>query len=190
MIDLSHVSQLLIPIAHAQETAAPSGGIVETLGINWKLFIAQLVNFGIILFILWKWVFGPVAKRLEERSNKIEKSLNDADRIEKEKREFEAWRQEELNKARKQAAEFITAAQTDAQKAREEVVKKTKDDQEKLIAQAKERIESDKQKALQDAKSELANLITNATEKILRKKLDAKADQELVKESLANIKQF
>ena len=50
------------------------------------------------------------------------------------------------------------------------------------------KIESEKQRAVNEAKTELADLVTNATEKILRKKLDSKSDQEYIKESLAQVK--
>src|SRR5574340_228833 len=102
-MDLYHLSQFLIPVAYAAEEAASEAsnqGLAGTLGINWKLFIAQLVNFGIILAVLWKWVFIPVAKNLAARTEKIEKSLNDADRIAREKEEFAKWREAEMTKVR------------------------------------------------------------------------------------------
>jgi F-type H+-transporting ATPase subunit b len=176
-----------IPVAHAAEEAGKSG-LAETLGVNWKLFIAQIINFGIILLVLWKWVFGPVAKGLQARTDKIEKSLNDADRIETEKKEFENWRTQELSKVKIQASEIITSAQLEANKAKQTIAEQTKEEQQKLIDQAKHQIESDKNKSISEAKTELANLVTNATEKILRKKLDAKTDHEFIKESLVNIK--
>ena len=85
MIDISHI---LIPVAHAQE-AAQSTSPVAVLGLNLKQFIGQLVTFLLALFVLWKWALTPVAKKLTERTDKIEKAMNDADRITKEKQEFE-----------------------------------------------------------------------------------------------------
>ena len=182
---------ILIPVAHAAEEAAAeagSGGVAGTLGINLKLFIAQLINFGILLFVLWRYAFTPIAKRLTERTEKIEKSLHDADRIAKEKQEFETWKNAEMGKARQEASSIVTAAQTEAQKAKQQIAEQTKAEQEKIVAQAKQQIESEKSRQLAEAKSEIANMVTSAAEKILRKKLDAKADQELIKESLAQVK--
>ena len=188
MIDLHQLFHLLIPVAHAAEEAATNGGIAGTFGIDWMKFAAQLLNFAIVLFVLWKWVFTPVTKKLEERTAKIEKSLNDAERITKEKQEFETWRQAEMGKARQEASSIVTAAQTEAGKAKQVILDQTKQDQQKLIDQAKAQIESEKNKSISEAKSELADMITNATEKILRHKLDSKTDQALIKESLANVK--
>jgi F-type H+-transporting ATPase subunit b len=186
MIDISQITQMIIPVAHAQE-AASSGGIA-VLGLNVKFFIAQLINFGILLLIFWKWILPGVTKAMQARTERIQKSLTDADRIEKEKKEFEAWRQTEMSKARQEASSIVTSAQTEGFKAKQQIMDQTKQDQQKLVDQAKAQIESEKNKSILEAKSELADLVTNATEKILRQKLDKHSDQELIKESLANIK--
>ena len=176
---------IIIPIAHAQETSAPSG--IATLGLNAKLFIAQLINFAVVLFVLWKWVFTPVAKKLTERTEKIEKAMRDAASTEKEKQEFAVWKEREMSNARKEASTIITGAQTEATKAKDQIVAKAKEEQQKVVDDAKKQIEQEKNQQLQSAKSELADIITNATEKILRSKLDKNKDQELIKDSLKNI---
>lgn len=172
----------------APHTAAKQESILTTLGINWKLLIAQVINFGIIFFVLWKYAFTPVAKKLQERTDRIEKSVHDAGRIEHEKQEFEVWKNEAMKNARAQASAIVTEAKTEAEKNREEITAQTKADQQKLVEQAKAQIEAEKITALQSAKSELADIITNATEKILRGKLDEKKDADLIKESLKEIK--
>ncbi len=185
------ITEFFIPIAHAAQEVAgevATQGVAGTLGLNITYFIGQLLTFSVVLVVLWKFVFNPVAKKLTERTEKIEKSLNDATRIEKEKQEFEIWKNQEMSKARLEASTIITLAQTEAGKARQQILDQTKHDQQKLVDQAKSQIESEKNQQLQAAKSELANIITTATEKILRKKLDSKADQELIKVSLTNIK--
>jgi len=182
------ISTLLVPIAHAADAASSSGNPVAVLGLNVQLFIAQLINFGVILFILWKWVFTPVAKKLQERSDKIQKSMNDSERIAKEKQEFEIWKNKEMGETRKQAGEIITQSQLEAGKLKNQLLAETKTQQVQLVEQAKQQILQEKDMALQSAKSELADIVTEAAEKILRHKLDSAKDKELIKESLANVK--
>jgi len=181
-----------ISIAHAASEAAQaenqSGGVLGTLGINWKLFVAQLVNFGIVMWILWKFVFGPVGKKLEERRQKIDKALKDAADVERQKTEFEAWREEEMRKTRTQAAEIVSQAQKEALVQKDKVVADTKSEQEKLVKQAKEQIKSEQEKSVLEIKSQIAELVTMATEKVLKQKLDGKHDQELVKKSIESLK--
>lgn len=182
------ILQFLIPVAHAAEEAATNAGPAAIFGLNIKLFIGQLINFGILLLVFWKWILPHIVSGLQKRTERIEKSLHDADRIEKEKQEFEKWRQEEMSKARVEASSIVTKSQTDAGKAKDEILNQTKAEQQKLVDQAKKQIETEKNQQLQSAKSELADLVTNATEKILRGKLDEKKDAELIKQSLSSIK--
>ncbi len=203
-MDLHTISQFLIHTAQAATEAAPhaaelaaqaapeahveSKSVLETLGIDWRIFIAQLINFGVILFVLWKWVLTPVARKLTERTEKIEKSLNDAERIEKEKQEFSVWRDSEMAKVRNQAASLVAEAETQATQSKQQILLQAKEEQAKVVEQAKSQIEQEKQKALQAAKSELADIVTTATEKILREKIDEKKDKELIKEFLGQAK--
>ena len=90
------------------------------MNINLKLFIAQLVNFAVVLGILWKFVFTPVANKLQERTDKIEKAMKDATGTEKEKQEFAVWKQQEMTKARTEAGGIISW-----RKLRPEKLKKT-----------------------------------------------------------------
>jgi F-type H+-transporting ATPase subunit b len=188
---LNQVLQVVIPVAQAAEEAAQaehaSGGVLGTLGINGKFFIAQLVNFAVILLILWKWVIPVVAKKLQERQETTEKSLHDARAIEHEKQEFTIWKQSELGKAKKEAGEIITSATAEAGRMRDDILQQTKTEQVKMAVQAKKQIEDEKAHALQSAKAEIADLVTSATERILRQKLDVKKDGELIKESIKNI---
>ena len=178
-----------IPIARAaaEATSETSSGPVGALGLNLKLFIAQLINFAVVLFVLWKWVFTPVAKKLQERTDKIEKSMNDADRITKEKDEFGKWRENEMVKVRSQASALVTAAESQAQKSKEEILNQAKQEQSSLLKQTQLQILQEKDKAISDIKSEVANMVTIATEKLIKTKLDSSKDKELIQESLKNL---
>ncbi len=179
-----------IHIAKAAETAAnieQETSLVSTLGLNWKLFLAQLINFGIIFYILNRFVFKPISLKLAERSQKIEQALKDAEDVEKQKTEFELWKAEEVKQARQKASEILTKAEQDALTAKDMVLKKTKEEQDKYISQARAQIESDQKQSLAEIKSEVADMVTMATEKVLKKKLDDKHDIELIKKTVEEI---
>jgi F-type H+-transporting ATPase subunit b len=188
---LNQVSSFLIPVAHAAEEVAhaesASPGVLGALGINWKLFIAQLINFSIVLFVLSKYVFGPISKKLAERTEKIDVALKDAEKIEQEKIEFNTWKDAEITKARKEASEIINKSQAEAQKLKENLLSQTKIEQEKLVTQAKALISDEEKKMISEVKHEVADMVTKASEKIIRKKLDTEADKKLIQESLNNL---
>jgi F-type H+-transporting ATPase subunit b len=180
------ISEIFNSVAFAQD-ASQSTSPVAVLGLNWELFIAQLINFAVILFILWKWVFTPVAKKLQERTDRIEKAMSDANTTEKEKQEFAKWKEQEMVKVRTQATAIVTEAETQGVKAKDAIMAQAKVEQQKMVEDGKKQIEQEKNQQLQAAKGELADMITNATEKIIRQKLDKTKDQELIKEVLKSI---
>lgn len=167
-----------------QAAAEADPGIVGMFGLNWKLFIAQLINFSIVLFVLWKWVFKPVTKGLSERTEKIEESLQEADRIAKDRETFDSWKQGEISTVRTEAAAIITQAKQTAEALKIETLKTTSDEQTKLIEQAKTRLAQEKSTMIDSAKTELADIVVQATSTILKAKLDPAKDKELIKDAL------
>lgn len=170
---------------HAEEKADDS--IVGMFGINWKLFIAQLINFGIVLFVLWKWVWKPVTSNMEARTKKIEDSLLNADQINKDKEEFEQWRNTEMTKARTEATEIISTAKQQAEKVKAEILESAKTEQAAVIDRAQQELTQQKVKMLEEAQGELANLVIAASEKLIRSKLDSKSDQKLINQALKDL---
>lgn len=161
--------------------------VVTLLGLDWKLFIAQLVNFAIVLFVLWKWVFTPLGKKLTERSQNIEKSIAQQADIEKQYAAAAEFRKQEMAKAQQEASAVIERAQVAAKKSGEQIVADARKASEQLVAQTKVQLEDEKAKLIREVKEYAATLVTMATEKIIREKLTSAKDQELIKETLKTL---
>ncbi len=183
-----HIAHAAEEVATAATTAEPSQDLAGMFGISWKLFLAQLVNFSIVLFILWKWVFTPVTKALQKRTQKIEDSLKTAESITKDKLEFEKWKAVEMGKARSEAADIVTQAKTEAEAVRSELLAKAKQEQAAVVLDGKEKLEQEQVRMIQEAKGQLADIVIQATEKILREKLDDTKDKQMAEEALAALK--
>ena len=167
-----------------EHTAEADPGIVGMFGLNWKLFLAQLVNFGIVLFVLWKWVFKPVTKGLSDRTEKIEGSLVEAERIMKDRETFESWKQGEMGTVRTEASAIITEAKQTAESLRATALKATSDEQTRLVEQAREKLAQEKTAMIESAKSELADIVVQATSTILKAKIDPAKDKALIDDAL------
>ena len=189
---IHEILSFILPVAQAAAEAAveaeqQSEGIVGTLGLDLKLLIGQLVNFGIVFFVLWKWVFTPLSKKLEERRETIDKSLKQAEEIEAKHKQAEEHRLAQIEKARLEASEIVTKAQKAAVETKDQIMAEAKASAEKVVSNAKTEIEAEKTKLLAEVRQEAANMVVMATEKIIRQKLDEKKDRELIKESLKGI---
>ena len=158
--------------------------VLGTLGINWKLFLAQLINFGIVLFIFWKWIVKPLGATLTARQEKIERGLKNAEYTEVEKKKFEEWKSSEMKKVRSEADHILRTTTDTANQIKQETIVDAQTHANKILEQAKSSIESEKVQMLKEVKLEVATLVVAASEKILRSKLDPKKDHQLINESI------
>ena len=161
--------------------------VLGVLGINWKQFLAQLFNFGVVLFVFWRYVASPLGKILTDRQKKIESGLKNADYLEKEKENFNQWKMNEMRKAKDEADKIIQNSITQADKAKTEITLTANKQASKIISDAKLRLEQEKTNMLSEARTELASLVVAVSEKILQAKLDEKKDKELIEKSLKEI---
>jgi F-type H+-transporting ATPase subunit b len=141
--------------------------LITELGINWKILIAQIANFAILLFVLKKFVYNPVIKLLEERGNKIAQGLTDAkmnaELASATKTDYEAA----MAKARTEAHNIFQEGKKEAEAKKHEMVEAAKKDVEMMIASGKKTLEAEKNKMVEEAKKDIVSLAMEATKKIL-----------------------
>lgn len=172
--------------AVAQEVAAQPD-LLGSLGIQWRLFVAQLVNFGIVLFVLWKWVFTPAMTALENRTKTIEKGLKDAEASSHALSSATEEKESTVLAARKEASALLESATAEAEKIRKETIEKTKEEVGELVAQGKAKLAEEKDKIVLDAKSEIADIVVGATEKVMGETLDAKGHKGLIDAAIGKL---
>ncbi len=183
------ISQIILAATEvATEVVHEDTSVIGTLGINWKLFLAQLINFSIVLFVFWKWVVKPLGNTLTKRQERIEAGLKNADKMDAEKKQFEDWKANEMKKIRNESDQILRVTTDTANKIKQDTIVDAQYQANKILEQAKSNIESEKVQMIKEAKQELATLVVSASEKILRGKLDPKKDHELINESLKDIK--
>lgn len=154
--------------------------LLKNLGINGKLLIAQIINFLVLLFVLYKFAYGPVLNMLDKRAKKIEKGLKDAEEAKRKLDEIENSEKEILNKAKKEAQAIIKKSEEAALRSAKEIEISAKDQSERIITEAKKQIDHEKDKVIKEAKSEIAGLVVSATEKIIGERLNSDKDKELI----------
>ena len=180
------VGQATEAVAESAQTSA-NPGVVGLLGIDWKLFLAQLINFSIIVFVLWKWVFTPATRALENRTRKIETSLAEAEKIKKQFQNLEGYKAKEEQKARAEYQSVIARAEILANEQKQAILNEARGQAEKMMAETHKKIASEKENMMVELRAEVAGLVVTVAEKILAEKIDKKKDEELIKESLKSI---
>jgi F-type H+-transporting ATPase subunit b len=157
-------------------------------GIDLKLLIAQIVNFSLLLFLLYKFLYKPLLNLLKERSQKIEQSLRRAEEIDQELKKIKKIREEKILQAQKEAYQLIKEAQAKAQKIKEEILSQTKQEINQARLKFKEEMKREKEKILEKAEKEIAHLVLLASQKILEEKWDQEKELKNVERILSQIK--
>lgn len=155
--------------------------LISTFHVDVKLLAAQLVNFAIVFSVLYFFAFKPLVKMMSERSEKIDKSLKDADAIEKRLASTEKERAEIIAAAKKQASLIIEEADKRGEARKTELVAKAKEEIGQVINAEKAKLASEKAETLKEIKKDVAGLVVLTVEKLLEEKMDSDKDKELIK---------
>jgi len=156
--------------------------IISTFHIDWKIIIAQALNFGVVFVVLYIFALKPLSKLMAERSEKISKGINDAETnaklLEETHKEYEAA----LAKARNEANKIFQDGKKEAESKKAVMLENAKKEVALVIENGKKALEAEKVKMVGEAKKEIVSLTMKATEKLLGGKLSESMDEKTIKE--------
>ena len=160
---------------------------MEALGIDIKILIAQIVNFLIVLFLLKKFLYGPILSMLDERKTKIDQGLKDSEKAKEMLNNVEIETDKKNEKAFNDAKILVENAKKEAAEKSALIIKKANSDADEIMRKAQVEANEAKDKALLSAKGEIGSLVALALDKITgngldnsqKDKLTAKAIEEL-----------
>jgi F-type H+-transporting ATPase subunit b len=157
--------------------------IFSTLGINWQLLLAQIVNFGVIMFVLAKFVYRPVLKIVDERREATRKAMDDVAKIEHQKQEMDELRTEQLRKLDEESGQYLERARKQAEKVQADMLAKAKAEVDEMLARGRKQLQTERQEAVDTLQDTVAGVVVRMTEKILEREFGA-ADQKRIMTSL------
>ena len=150
------------------------------------LFIWNLVAFLIVFLILKKFAWKPILKSLKERETGIADSLATAEKVKLEMTQLKSDNETLLVKAREERAALIRDAKDVADKMVSEAKEKARTEYDRIVGDAQSAINQQKMAAITDLKNQVGNLVIEVSEKVLRRELGNKAEQEKYIKELAN----
>ncbi|MFN4083629.1 MAG: F0F1 ATP synthase subunit B [Bacteroidia bacterium] len=153
------------------------------------LIIWMTITFSIVLYILSKFAWKPILKAIKEREDSINSALNSAEEARKQMSELQASNERLLNEARAERDRMLREANEMKQSIVENAKKEAQEEARKIVANANDAIEKAKLNALNELKTQVAVLSVDLAEKVLRSKLEDRAQQEaLINENLKTIR--
>ena len=174
--------------------AASSGGAADilrdtadTFGWNWKLFLAQVISFCIVAFLLRRFAYKPVLAVLEDRRRKIEEGQLNAEKIRKQLADAEKRYQEIVSKGNVDAQKMIDEARESAAHLSERKQQEAVAAAEQIVAKAKEAAALEHERQMQALKRELGRLVIDTTAKVTGKVLNADDQKRLQEEAARQV---
>lgn len=152
---------------------------------SFGLLIWTLLVFLILLFILKKFAWKPILSSLKERETGIADSIATAERVKAEMAQLKSENEALLAKAREERALILKEARDIKDKMISDAKEQAKVEANKIIAEANAAIQQQKMAALTDVKNQVGLLVVDVAEKVLRRELQSKDDQETYIRQLA-----
>jgi len=171
---------------HVLMEAGRVGGLAA-LGINWTGLIFQLINFGILFWVLKRYAYPPILGLLERRRAQIAAGLKDAAEAKEELVKAEAEREKVMAAARAEATALVEAARTEAQREASRIATEAAAAAQATVATAERRIANSEQAARRELMGELGGIVAAATASVTRNELSPKADAAVVKRALQEV---
>src|SRR6478736_1694066 len=140
---------------------------MDLLTPSFGLIIWTLLAFLIVFFILKKYAWAATTKGLKEREQGIADALSTAERVKAEMAQMKSEHEALLAQAREERAQILKEAS-------------------KIVSEAMAAIEAQKMAAITDVKNQVGKMVIEVSEKILRRELGNKADQEAHIKGLVN----
>jgi len=156
------------------------GDLLTGLGIYGPSLIAQLINFTVLLVLLYFVGYKPIMKMFDERARKVKESLEKADRIKAEADATEIEFKKQLEAQQREGQEIVNRAMRTGDELRKKAELEARADSEALIAKAKSEIQRERDDAIGEIRQEFADLTITAAEKVIDRSLDKQAHRDII----------
>lgn len=153
---------------------------MEGLGINVPAILAQIINFSILLGLLYLVAYKPIMRMLDERSLKIKESMERTELIKEQASQAEGEVKKSLAAAAKEGKEIVARGMRTGEEIRRRAQGEARQEAESLIARARMEIQRERDEAIDELRKEFADLAIMAAGKVIDRSLDKKAHRQLI----------
>jgi F-type H+-transporting ATPase subunit b len=153
---------------------------------SFGLIFWTMLAFLIVVFVLKKFAWKPILQSLNDREKTIADSLATAERVKAEMAQMKSENEALLVKAREERSQMLKEARDMKEKIINEARDQAKIEGGKIITDAQAAIEQQKMAAITEVKNQIGNLVIEVSEKILRRQLENKPEQEKYIRQLAS----
>ncbi len=159
---------------------------MDLLNPSFGLLIWTLVAFLVVFYILKKFAWKPILATLKEREQGIADAISTAEKVKAEMAELKNENELLMAKAREERSVILKEAKLHSDKMISDAKDKAKSEYDRIVADAQQAIQQQKNAALTDVKNQVGALVIEVSEKILKRELSNKGEQETYIRQLAD----
>lgn len=141
--------------------------LLSKLGIDWRLLIAQVINFSVLLFVLYKFLYHPILNVLAKRREQIDENDAREKKLEEKLASVEMLYNERLKEAEKRSREVMKDAENAGKKIYSDMIEKAAIEVMSLQEETKQRLIEEKELMLNEVRTEAKMLMERGVKKIL-----------------------
>ena len=156
------------------------------MNINATL-LAQAIVMIVFVAICWRYIYPPILAVMQEREKKISDGLEAAKKADDSLEEAQLAFNQELDKAKAEAAELIDKANQRASQIVGDAKGKAQDEADKILDSASKTNENETNKAKEELKSQMSEIIIDTTQKILDQEISSEKHDDLLKKAAAEL---
>ncbi len=153
---------------------------MEGLGINLSTLLAQIINFALLLGLLYLVAYKPIMRIFDERSRRIKESMEQTESIKEQAANAEEEFKKRLEAAGREGQELISRAMRTGEEAGRKVHQDARQNAEALIEKARLEIQRERDEVIDELRREFTDLTIEAAGKVIERSLDKEAHRELI----------
>lgn len=157
--------------------------IFNQFGVTLPKFIAQLVLFLIVYFVLNRYAFGPLLQILDERRKRIEEGQLNAEKIKKQLAEAELRYQDVLRKANEDAQILLEESRKNNEAVSKREMDRAVAESAAIVERARQEISSERNLMVDEVKREMVSLVIKTTASVAGKVLTPEDQKRLSEEA-------
>ncbi len=161
--------------------------LLTNLGIDWRLFIAQAVNFVILLVLLQRFLYKPLVTMLDKREARLKKGLDLTAEMEVKAKKMAEEHAQMVREARGEAERIISAAVIQGDASRVEMVETARTESKRIIEEGKAILVEQQRVLIESAKKEVATLVVDATKKVITELQGSVLDSDTINQAVTRL---
>ena len=160
---------------------------MDLLRVEPGLIFWTVVTFLLLLGILWKFAWNPILGALDARERAIQKTIEDAERLQAEAQAVLEEHQKRLAEAREERNKILDEARTAGEHLKADVLEKARSEADQVLVRAKRQIELETEQALLTIRDQAADLAIKAAERVIERVLTDDDQRRFAREAVAEL---